>query len=363
MKTVRVFTHIPSPYQVELFDAVARKQKLELEVCYLYSSSQTRLWEKPKLHHAHIILDDVSSTYEQVKASSEQFDLVVYHYYQHSSLLDLIKHREQANKAWCFWGERPGYRGLGWLGALYRRWVFSTLHRSKAPVWGMGRWAVAQYRKECGDQRLYCNVPYFSDLNRFKPDDEQRRRESARKVFLYSGSMIHRKGVDLLARAFNRLADEFQDVSLKLVGDGELRPRLEKQLARHADRVEFAGFQKWEDLPGCYHTADVLCAPSLYDGWNLVIPEGLAAGLPVIGTDRTGAALELIRPRENGWLIPAGDAKALYQSMREVATLSRSALAERSAAAEKSVLNHSLAKGADRFSQAVESTLAVFSGS
>lgn len=362
MRSVRVFTHFPSPYQVELFDAVARKRELELEVCYLYSSDQNRWWEKTELQHSHSTLNDTPLAYRQAEESNKRFDLVVYNYYQHPFLLKLIKSREKSGGAWCFWGERPGYRRLGWLGVLYRKLVFATLHHSKAPIWGMGQWAVEQYRKEYGDERRYCNLPYFSDLSRFKPTGRRdRSRNAARKVFLYSGSLIHRKGVDLLAQAFSRLADEFPNVHLKLLGDGELRPKLEKQLERHADKVEFAGFQQWEDLPRFYQRADFFCAPSRYDGWNLVIPEGLAAGLPVIGTNRTGAALELITPKKNGWLIPSGDSKALYKAMREAATLSPSTLEERSVAAEKSVLTHSLADGATRFIQAVNDTLDTFS--
>ena len=43
-----------------------------------------------------------------------------------------------------------------------------------------------------------------------------------------------------------------------------------------ADRVQFTGFRDWEDLPAEYGKADVLCVPSLHDGWGLVVPEGLA---------------------------------------------------------------------------------------
>ena len=362
MRTVRVFTHIPSPYQVELFDAITRKGELELEVCYLYSTNRNRLWERPKLNHAHIILNDSAEVYRQVEKSNGKSNLIVFHYYQHTPLLNLIKKREESGRAWCFWGERPGYRRLGWLGVLYRRWIFSTLNHSKAPIWGMGRWAVEQYRKEYGDERHYCNVPYFSDLARFDLNGGQQSRNTTQRVFLYSGSLIHRKGVDLLAQAFGRLADDFPEVRLKLIGDGELRPKLEQQLNRPASRVEFAGFQKWENLPASYHKADVLCAPSRYDGWNLVVPEGLAAGLPVISTERTGAALELIRQNENGWLIPAGDADALYAAMREATTLSSTSFEERAAGAKKSVATHSLTDGTDRFVRAVETTLTVHSG-
>jgi glycosyltransferase involved in cell wall biosynthesis len=356
VRKVRVFTHIASPYQVELFDAVARSGHLALDVCYLYQSNPTRLWETPEINHQHVFLNDDRELYAGVERSFDTCDLVVFNYYQHSLLLGLIKSRERRGEAWCFWGERPGYRRLGRLGFFYRAWKFSTLHRSDAPIWGMGNWAVAQYRKEYGEGRLYCNVPYFSDLSRFNRGGNSRHNGSSR-IFLYAGSLIYRKGVDHLAKAFSRVADEFPEVRLKVIGEGNLRKHLEKQLTRLGNRVEFTGFQKWEDLPQFYHSSDILCVPSRYDGWNLVVPEGLAAGLPVISTDQTGAALELIKPGENGWIVQSENAESLYQSMREAASLTHTSLLELSAAAEASVRDHSIADGVSRFHQAVEATL------
>ena len=43
----------------------------------------------------------------------------------------------------------------------------APLRESRAPIWGIGQWAVEQYRAEFGEERTYLNVPYFSDLQRF----------------------------------------------------------------------------------------------------------------------------------------------------------------------------------------------------
>src|ERR1700751_4608744 len=75
--------------------------------------------------------------------------------------------------------------------------------------------------------------------------------------------------------------------------------------------VGFVGFRDWDELPREYAAANMLCVPSRYDGWGLVVPEGLAAGLPVIATDRMGAALEFVESGRNGWLIRAGGEEAL----------------------------------------------------
>ena len=76
------------------------------------------------------------------------------------------------------------------------------------------------------------------------------------------------------------------------------------------------------------------------------MPEGLAAGLPVIGTDRMGAALEFIDSGSNGWIVRAGDEEALFGAMREAAVVPLEGMGQR---ARESVREHSLGHGAERF--------------
>ncbi|MEY2859189.1 MAG: hypothetical protein RLZZ74_3502, partial [Cyanobacteriota bacterium] len=107
--------------------------------------------------------------------------------------------------------------------------------------------------------------------------------------------------------------------------------------------------------------ADILCVPSRYDGWGMVIPEGLAAGLPVIGTDSTGAAIELIKDSHNGWLIDTDSEEALYEAMFQAVKLSSEELANYSQAARDRAESHSLTQGVERFEQAATETLQQFS--
>jgi glycosyltransferase involved in cell wall biosynthesis len=124
------------------------------------------------------------------------------------------------------------------------------------------------------------------------------------------------------------------------------------------DRVEFLGFRDWNDLPSGYAAADLLCVPSRYDGWGLVVPEGLAAGLPVISTHQTGAAVEFVNPGHNGWLIPEDHEEALYRAMRQAATLTPPQWNDMSRLAQASVAQHSLEQGAARFVDAARDALA-----
>lgn len=351
-REVRVFvlTDCPSPYQVELFNEIEASGECALEVGYLRSRDPQRQWKATPVRHRSIELD--GDGLPRAREAMRDADLVVFNYYMNSHAERLIDDRAASGGPWCFWGERPGFRQPAWAGRLFRKWKLSKLHDAPVPIWGIGKFAVDGYRREFGSRRQYFNLPYFSDLQRFNVADREQRAE---RVFLFSGSLIARKGVDLLAKGFVRVASEFSHVRLRIVGDGELRQSLAETLGPVSERVEFVGFKDWNELPAEYARADVLCVPSRYDGWGLVVPEGLASGLPVIATDRMGAALEFVETGHNGWLIRAADEEALVGAMREAAL---KPLDEMRRQARESVSGHSLKHGANLFSRfAQESSL------
>jgi len=74
-----------------------------------------------------------------------------------------------------------------------------------------------------------------------------------------------------------------------------------------------------DELPGWYHAADAFVFPSVKEGWGLVTLEALAAGLPVITTDLP-VFHEYLTDGEGVLMVPAGDASALAEAMRRVAS-------------------------------------------
>lgn len=358
--TVVVITSIPSPYQVELFDALAADEP-GFRAVYVSRRDRSRSWADPKLQHRAMVLDEVGTANSELNRWVDEAGLVVFSDYSSRGVRDAMRRRAAAGKPWCFWGERPGFHGLGRLGQMRRRIGLAPLHRNRrVPIWGIGQWAVDEYRKEFGGGRLYCNVPYFSNLERFRAAGAGRTRASETIRFLYSGSLIKRKGVDILAKAFARLAEVRQNITLSVIGTGPLRPLMERILGTAAPRVRFHGFVTWPDLPKHYAQADVLCAPSRYDGWGLIVPEAMAAAMPVIATDRMGAALELIDHRGNGWLIGAGDEHRLFEALREAADMPPSRLRVMALAAQSRSGAQGIAAGMVRFRKAVEATSAVW---
>jgi glycosyltransferase involved in cell wall biosynthesis len=360
---VTVVTYAPSPYQVELLNEVSTQLGGRLNAVYLYQRDPERHWTPSPVKHASIFLDDPGARFRSASEMVRGADLLVANFYRHSLAAKLIELRVQTGQPWCFWGERPGYTRWAGLGHWYRRVTLAALHRSSAAIWGIGDWAVDRYRAEFGPSRAYFNVPYFSDLGRFRAAAAERAdRSGAPRRFLFSGSLIPRKGIDLVAAAFLRLATEFPQTTLTILGTGELERALKQQLAPCSDRVRFVGFQPWETLPQFYADADVVVVPSRHDGWALVVAEGLASNAPVIGSTRMGAALELIRPGENGWLVKPGNLDSLLAALRQAAALTPPELARMSAAARASVEGHMLADGARRFTDAARGSIESFYG-
>lgn len=350
-----VLTQLTSPYQVEFFDSLSAAGGCDLEVIYLTSEDRARQWIVLSLAHKNVILSEAPHMREHAMQILREADLVVFNYYTDWFTLRAIRQRASSGRPWVFWGERPGFLQTGLLGVLARWFLLNPLHRHAAPIWGVGRFGVEGYQREFGHGRSYQNIPYFSNLERFR---EIERPEECSRVFLYSGSLSHRKGVDLLAVAFARLAARYPQARLVVVGAGDMEAQMRSTLVACADRVSWLGFRPWEELPKCYSMGDVFCFPSRYDGWGLALVEALSAGMPSIGTERTGAAKEFLEDGSAGWLIETGDVRELEAAMEAALKLPQEAFARMQKAARSAVSQNGLKEGGRRFSTAAQDVLA-----
>ena len=67
-----------------------------------------------------------------------------------------------------------------------------------------------------------------------------------------------------------------------------------------------------------YGLADLFVLPSIREEWGLVLNEAAASGLPLIATETTGAAFDLIDEGKNGFCVPGGDHEALRNAILKV---------------------------------------------
>ena len=333
---------------MEILNEIANDGDLDLHVAYLRNTDPERSWTESKIEHDFVVLNSDARNVDSARRALKGADFAVFNFYLNSYAQTLIDERARSREPWCFWGERPGLRKPEWIGRLARLWKLRWLHQSCAPIWGIGKFAVERYESEFGSRHQYFNFPYFSQLDRFEVARQTRPADSE-TVFLFSGSLVPRKGVDLLSRAFVRLRQEGHKARLKILGAGPLLPNLRNTLNSIPEAVEFIGFADWSELPSHYASSNVLCVPSRYDGWGLVVPEGLASGLPVIATDHMGAALEFVETGKNGWLIEPGNEEAILNAMRAASTATPTSLDDLSKGALASIKHHTLARGAARF--------------
>src|SRR6185503_9963066 len=96
-------------------------------------------------------------------------------------------------------------------------------------------------------------------------------------------------------------------LALVLVGDGPERDDLARLASTLGVRLTLAGDRPWEEVVEAYVAADVFALLSDRETWGVVVNEAAACGLPLVLSDRVGAAGDLLRDGENGALVPVGD--------------------------------------------------------
>jgi glycosyltransferase involved in cell wall biosynthesis len=136
------------------------------------------------------------------------------------------------------------------------------------------------------------------------------------KLILAAGRLVKEKGFDVALRAFAQLADP--DAWLAIVGEGEEREplmALADQLGV-GGRVLLPGYVP--DIRPWLEKARAFLLTSYYEGYAAVIVEALGAGRPVVSTDCTPAARELLAGDQAGHVAPIGDAAGLAEGLRKV---------------------------------------------
>ena len=158
-------------------------------------------------------------------------------------------------------------------------------------------------------------IPPGVSFDHYTPDPAAR---APHPTFAYLGRLKKYKGVDLVIRAFARLARP--DAVLEIAGAGDFRPALEA-LARSLDlgaRVRFLGFVSEAEKLALLRRSWAVALASPKEGWGLTNVEAEACGTPVVASDSPGIR-ESVRNGETGFLVPHGDVAGLAAAMGRLA--------------------------------------------
>ena len=315
MSRVTVVSPEPTPYRAPLFDRIA--QHVELTVIYAAPTVVGRTWTVP-LHHRAVFLRGVRVPGMQKLIRHDypltpgiaralrrsQPDVVVV-----SGWSTLAS---QAAVAWCRvhsipyvlhveshdLAPRPPWR------RLVKDAVATRIIRGAASVLVVGSAARdSMVARGAKDVRVFANT---IDVDRWIERAEMLTRTPHDDVVVLSvGRDVPEKGFDVLAAAAAAA-----DVRLDLVTGG----LSEDELAQH------------------YVDADVFALLSRNEPWGVVVNEAAASGLPLVLSERVGAAHDLLRNGENGFVVPVEDAAAAAEALSRLAAAAelRSRMGERS---------------------------------
>jgi phosphatidyl-myo-inositol alpha-mannosyltransferase len=174
---------------------------------------------------------------------------------------------------------------------------------SEAAEWTARRYYGGRYRI----------VPNGVDLAAARPSHE---RPHEQLHILFVGRAEGRKGLPVLLRAFEALRGAGVDARLTVAGatQEEVEP-----LLLDTEGVEIAGRVSEEEKWRLLGSADLLCAPSLGgESFGMVLTEAFASSTPVVAS-RIAGYRDVVRSRQDGLLVPAGDAVELGEALRDLA--------------------------------------------
>ncbi len=137
-------------------------------------------------------------------------------------------------------------------------------------------------------------------------------------VIGHMGAFTKEKGQDVAVAAAALIRQSLPRARIVLAGDGRM---LSEMRRRAPENVTFPGFVA--DRAAFFAALDLFIMPSRSEAWGLAALEAMAHGVPVIASD-IGGLPEIVGPGSGGWLVPAGDPKALAEAIAMAAVGSRS---------------------------------------
>lgn len=249
----------------------------------------------------------------------------------HTMPENILQHVEVLPKATLDWLARIQWRAA-------RKW-FEMAESITAPT----RRAADFFERGTGLTGVHA-ISCGIDMSFYTPDFSPR----SENVVAFLGRLDEEKYIHEAIEAVEKLQD--LDAKLVIIGDGEMRPRLEAR-ARElgvADRVRFTGRVSDEELRRELTNASVFAMPSRAELQSIATMEALASGLPVVAADAM-ALPHLVHPGQNGYLYQPGDIDEFARHLRAVLTASPEELDRLRRGALRTVEPHDIQRTLDIF--------------
>lgn len=324
----------PTPYRAPLLDLVAARPEIDLTVIYAARTVASRGWTV-ELHHPAVFLSGVGVPgarhvlRHDYPVTPGVFGALRKAWPEVAVISGWSTFASQAALAWCRARHVPyvllveshdAGPKAGWRRRLKTTAVPPVVRgaASVLVVGSLARDSVAALGADPERVRVFANTIDVSSYAA-RADALAARRSGLRAglgladddiVVVSVARLAPEKGLDALLRAAAAA-----HVRAVLVGSGPERARLE---ALGRDAI-FTGELPGERVAEVYAAADVFALLSAHEPWGVAVNEAAASALPLVLSDRVGAAADLLRDGENGMLVPFGDADAAADAFRGLA--------------------------------------------
>lgn len=168
------------------------------------------------------------------------------------------------------------------------------------------------YPNETKGKRIEVIQPGI-ELDAFSPATRQLGSDGRLEI-LSGGYLIRRKGMQFLIKAMPHIVEEFEDATLRIVGEGPYEKEL-RLIVKQLDLeriVRFHGKVDRVSLAQLLRECTVYVQPSLSESFPSVVREAMATGKTVVSTD-SGFVEEHISNGYNGFIVPKGNPRALAE--------------------------------------------------
>lgn len=169
-------------------------------------------------------------------------------------------------------------------------------------------------------------IPMGVDVQHFQTGKaENITADETKKIILFVGRLVEKKGVKYLIEAFSKMPSNLQEKTvLWVIGDGDERSSLEKQ-AQHVGikNIKFWGQVENDQLADFYAAASIFIAPSIIDsngdteGQGVILLEAMASKTPIIASS-VGGISEVITHNKTGILVQPNSPNQLSHSIRNL---------------------------------------------
>jgi glycosyltransferase involved in cell wall biosynthesis len=188
---------------------------------------------------------------------------------------------------------------------------------------------VAYWRYYGAPRKKILLCPYYADYDRVDRARQTDRAATlasydlapADKTIITAARLVPVKGLHLMIHAFRALNLAARGWKYLIAGTGPLEAELQSLAGDQlGTAIRFIGFQQPTQLMALIHHAHLFAFPSIFEPHGIVVHESLAAETPVLSSDASGAAYDLVIPGQSGFLFRSGEQAALTRALDSATT-------------------------------------------